>query len=265
MAEKSKVNMWTTRDTFKEVKRIKQESVALSYTYEYSKGKNPLIFDLEEKTRLANSSVPLGYHLLYVNKPTFVIGISVEKHSIIQMVPKQDPTAFRALWKFCAKCNRVLVCLRRRRRIGNIQLVELSPKVINGEYSFLERVFPFADDLRFFPTPTEADMLHPVSRNDKALVEALVKKLSFEYDPKMFFDPITEKYRAYIKANVLSKPIEEVNDYVNDEAIDEQVSQEAGNLLNIFSCAQGGIEDKKKRRAPPQARRGKRMKEEQDD
>lgn len=104
-----------------------------------------------------------------------------------------------------------------------------------------------------------------IDEHEEAVVEEFVKKLTIDsFNLKIFFDPATEKRRAYIKAQLLDQEVEEIRDYVNDESIDKHVGTEIEKLLEIFDGCQTSEKSSKKRSGSCLPSKSKKGKQEED-
>lgn len=103
----------------------------------------------------------------------------------------------------------------------------------------------------------------PISKYEESAVENFVKKLTVDpFDVTSFFDPSTEKRKAYIKAQLLDREVEEVNDFVSDEGMDKHAGTEIEQLLKIFDGCQVMDNGSEKRAGSSLQSKSKKVKQE---
>lgn len=248
----------------KMVIKIKQPPVARNtpqYRVPISTG-DAIQLDLKDKYDIYGNALPLGFHLQYVaDRQIDDDVIFINKVSILLLNPKEElHNYFEQFWQYCTAKNKVLVCIKKYRQPSALRYVELIPKYARKQKLFLIKDMNFCEEARFPKTVETAEPReHNATEQQRAVIEELTDKLEFDYDPRMFINPIYGKKKAYVKAKLLDLPREEVEDpSANTEGINEQIREIVDKIERTFEIS--GIPQAKKRKAPAASGSGRARK-----
>lgn len=100
-------------------------------------GKAPFSFDILEKNKLLNISLPRGYTLVYIGKAVVKPIYNISKNRILQEYAKGETKYFKMFWDYCHANDRVLFCIVKYKQPGKIAYCQMSPIMLGDTPSFL--------------------------------------------------------------------------------------------------------------------------------
>uniref|UniRef100_A0A1Y1JSC4 Uncharacterized protein n=1 Tax=Photinus pyralis TaxID=7054 RepID=A0A1Y1JSC4_PHOPY len=221
-------NMHVTRDTQEEVKKTVKQSNADSYVCIYKKDGSGLVISKGERQILGETSVPVGYTLLCVNKSTLQPGWVLTPPYLMKKHANETQELFESIWQFCRDNDKCLVCFQKLKQASNVRFVELIPKLINNVRQFIVKILPFAPEIHYDIAKERQNDTTEVQEN---AMSNLIDALTIDYDVDSFQDPVESRKKAYIKSQLLEEKLEEIDEGVMpDSKIDKLIAPYIGTL-----------------------------------
>ncbi|XP_044263679.1 uncharacterized protein LOC123010674 [Tribolium madens] len=228
-------------------------------TYNLRHADGTIEFSVEERFKIKNTDLPVGYTLIQVSDRVTDVGIVLTHPAIIEIDPKEELDYFASFWQYCVDKNKVLICFRKLKKLDKICFVEFIPKFMNNNRVFLVKTIPFNDEHQRTPSDLATEeQSESYSGKMRSTTNELINELTFDYDPKMFTNPSLTKKKAYLRSKLLDEPQGEVEDVSLDSAaIDKRLGDIGESFKKLFAL---GEETAPKRKAPSTARGSKKKK-----
>lgn len=100
-------------------------------------GNMNVTFDIMDKNKLLNVSLPRGYTLVCIGKAVVKPIYNISKNHILQENFKQETKYFKMFWDYCQANERVLICVVKYKQPGKITYCQMSPIMLGDVPSFL--------------------------------------------------------------------------------------------------------------------------------
>lgn len=218
------LNKLVTLDTHAEARKVSNR-VAKEKKQKKCKREKPTL-KAEDLQPLKSSPYPIGYALLgVVDGPMSRPEVYMKKHNLMFENPKDECNYLSTFWKYCVEKKKVLFCSYRHSNRCQPSFCEMKPLIVNNKCCFLIKYLYFLDDYNEidpaeppfddddeYDAEEEESVKEPVTDNVINDVTKLVDALTFSYDPQAFYDAVGLKEEAYVKAQVLEQPMEDVED-----------------------------------------------------
>lgn len=227
-------NMYVTRDSKKEVKKsTSRQNFVQNYELQYSKSiDKKLLLNHLENSLIQETNVPIGYTLVCVGEETSRDGWIIDPPVFIEKHFQETELLFDSFWQFCKEKLKCLICLRKFKIGGDVRIVEMVPRFVNGSRMFLVRILPFCLDVSYLP-PVESETNFSTKAVD-AMTD-LINTLTISYKPSCFKDPVEEKKEAYIRSQLLqqSSAQEIHNSFISDQDITNKIAPHLEKLKKL--------------------------------
>lgn len=129
--------------------------------------------------------------------------------------PEESSERFDIFWQYCVDNEKVLLCGCRYSVAFRPKLVELIPKFVYNRRCFM--VNTVYQQRRHKYVTDEFDQPLHITSEERKIAKDFINRLTFDYDPTLFPNPVYTKKEAYIKAELMGG---DMNDYITVKQMD---------------------------------------------